>query len=474
MATLLALAGGALALEMVHPTGGEYLSGTTTVEWADETPDEEYELILYDSGTELQPELCRPCTGFTYEFDTTEYADGSEYVLRVDDDLGASDDNKDKEEVTTSGSFTIDNTVPETTVVELDGHAGEAGWWTSDVLVELEARDETSGVAETLYAVDGGDETTYTDSVRLADDGVRELAVHSVDRAGNAEDVRTLTIPIDQTDPVSQVDIGEPNADRGRATYVNEDTEITLSASDATSGVDRIEYRLEDGAFQVYDGPITLDGEDGETLLEYRAVDTAGNVEDTNVVRLALDAAAPLLDRDRPQQGGAYANDTLIAETHPLNVEADQFRVTQESTRADTVDFAVAVGELTVQATSADAGSGVSEVRFFVDGELRETVTERPYEWTWDTGKETLGEHELTIESEDRVTNVATAGPLDVQVVPDDPDGLNATVNEGPSIPDRVPVPEEGPAVAGPSPDVQVVRPTILPSGLPVALAPVN
>lgn len=430
---LMLLSPTAAALELINPTGGEYFSGTETVEWTDDSDEEGYELTLYASGAELEPELCELCPGFTFQFDTTAYADGSEYVLRIDDDAGSSTNNNDDEEVTTSGTFTIDNTPPSTTSF-LDGTQGDDGWFTTDVTVELIGSDETAGVAETLYSVDGAAEETYTDSFRVTGDAVHTVDFHSVDRADNVEDTRTIDVAIDTTDPSSTLDIGEPSADRGRVVYVTSDTELTLSADDATSGVDHIEYRVNEGAYQVYDGPFTLSGEDGEQVLEWRAVDNAGNVEDANRILLALDDTVPALDRDRPQPGGVYVEDTLIAETHPLTVEAGQLAASQHGTVADTVGFATATGNLTVEATSSDAGSGVSEVRFFVDGELRFTDTERPFEWTWPTSEERLGEHDLTIESEDRVSNVVNT-TLPVEVVPTGFEGLNATVNEGPSIP---------------------------------------
>jgi hypothetical protein len=101
---------------------------------------------LYAPGLELQPDLCDGYPGFTYTFDTTGYADGSEHVLHIDDE-GSSATNED-DEVTTSGTFTIDNTPPETTSF-LDATQGDDGWFTTDVTVELSGSDETGNVEDT-------------------------------------------------------------------------------------------------------------------------------------------------------------------------------------------------------------------------------------------------------------------------------------------------------------------------------------
>ncbi|HWM09524.1 MAG TPA: PKD domain-containing protein, partial [Solirubrobacteraceae bacterium] len=53
--------------------------------------------------------------------------------------------------------------------------------------------------------------------------------------------------------------------------------EVTLAATDADSGVERIEYRLDGGDWTEYTGPVTISG-DGQHTLEHRATDVAGNV----------------------------------------------------------------------------------------------------------------------------------------------------------------------------------------------------
>lgn len=447
IAGLLLAAPGVAALELIHPTGGEYLSGDVTIEWSDtSSSDSVYQLKLSASGTELEPALCEACQGFTFTFDTGAYADGSEYVLTIEEDAGSDGPSAGDEEVTTSGTFTIDNTVPDTSA-NLEGHLGDDGWYTEPVTVTLDGDDETAGVDETTYSLDGAAQQVYDGSFEVAGEGTHTVDFSSVDRAGNAEAAERAAFRIDTVDPTSDLTVSQPTADSGRVDYVSGDTEITLSASDTTSGVDHIEYRINDGSFQTYDGPFTLEGEDGEYVVEWRAVDEARNVETIQKRRFELDQTAPLLTRDRPQPGGLYVDDTLVGETHPATAEAGPLAVQQTSTQAHTVDFATASGNLTVDADTTDADAGGDEVRFYVDGQLRATVEERPFEWTWDTRGETLGEHTLTIESEDRLTHV-TSTSIDVEVVPAGPSGLQSTVEDGPSVPDEVPSPELG--AAGP------------------------
>ena len=65
---------------------------------------------------------------------------------------------------------------------------------------------------------------------------------------------------------------------------------IELNATDAASGVARIEYSLDGAAWTDYSGPIRFDAA-GRHVLAFRAVDNARNVESTRI--LAVDATYP-------------------------------------------------------------------------------------------------------------------------------------------------------------------------------------
>ncbi|GLX11037.1 alpha-L-fucosidase [Microbispora sp. NBRC 16548] len=90
-----------------------------------------------------------------------------------------------------------DKTAPVTTATT-DPAQPEGGSFTGPVTVTLKAVDETggSGVAKTEYKLDGGDWTAYTEPVKVSGDGQHTLAYRSTDKAGNAEEAKTLTLTI--------------------------------------------------------------------------------------------------------------------------------------------------------------------------------------------------------------------------------------------------------------------------------------
>lgn len=70
---------------------------------------------------------------------------------------------------------------------------------------------------------------------------------------------------------------------------------------------------------------------------------------------------------------------------------------------------------VTLSATASD-NTGVTEVRFFADGNLIGSDDSDPYSVDWDTSMETDGDHVLTVEAEDAAGNVATSGDVTVTV----------------------------------------------------------
>jgi uncharacterized repeat protein (TIGR01451 family) len=79
------------------------------------------------------------------------------------------------------------------------------GWNNTNVTVTLTAADNDSGVAQTVFDINGRGWQTYSGPFVLATDGVYTIRFRSEDAAGNAEPIRTLTIRIDKAAPRIQV-----------------------------------------------------------------------------------------------------------------------------------------------------------------------------------------------------------------------------------------------------------------------------
>lgn len=115
--------------------------------------------------------------------------------------------------------------------------------------------------------------------------------------------LRVADVAVEQapcTPPTSSIDVGSPQHTAG-TTYVNDDTPIRLSASSSSA---ELEYRIDDGDWQPYEGPFTLDGDDGPRTVHYRA----GNgdcVEEADQRDLFLDTTPPEVDITHPSPEGS-------------------------------------------------------------------------------------------------------------------------------------------------------------------------
>ncbi|MFG2055555.1 ThuA domain-containing protein [Micromonospora sp. NPDC048930] len=187
---------------------------------------------------------------------------------------------------------------------------GDGSWFRSDVTVTLKATDEDSGVARTEYRTGGG-WTPYTGPILVAGDGEHTVEYRSVDLAGNVEEPRKLVLTLDGTAPVSAATFAPP----GDAGWHAGAVPVTITATDQTSGVARIEYSLDGGAWTPYTDSVEVRG-DGSHTLRYRATDRAGNVEDVKSAVLKIDATAPAVLLSGVAAGARYGDSQDVRITY--------------------------------------------------------------------------------------------------------------------------------------------------------------
>lgn len=81
------------------------------------------------------------------------------------------------------------------TEYQLEGELMPWGWYVTNVTVTLTAQDET-GVKETKYSINGGDEKTYTEPFTIEGPGVFTVEYYSIDFWGSVEDAENFTVMI--------------------------------------------------------------------------------------------------------------------------------------------------------------------------------------------------------------------------------------------------------------------------------------
>jgi Calcineurin-like phosphoesterase len=201
------------------------------------------------------------------------------------------------------GPYRIDTIAPSTT------DNAPAAWRRTAVTVTLTPYDAHSGIASTQYRVDGGAPQTGTSVVVPApsdgsNDGVHTVTYNSIDDAGNVEAVRTATVRIDTTSPVTTDDAP---TDWRRAPVT-----LTLHATDLHSGAAATSYRTNGGPFET--GTEVHLTTDGVHTVDYRSTDAAGNVEELRTETVRIDRGAPTNPSlDSPSHDpGAWSNDPTV------------------------------------------------------------------------------------------------------------------------------------------------------------------
>ena len=125
---------------------------------------------------------------------------------------------------------------------------GELGWYLTEPTVTLTADDGVGdGVERIEYSLDGGPFLVYDQPFTVTGAGEHTVRYRATDRSPyeNQEETKTLTVLVDADAPTTTAAVsGSGNSRR-----------VALNANDSGSGVNRVEYRVDGGEWQLYDGP---------------------------------------------------------------------------------------------------------------------------------------------------------------------------------------------------------------------------
>lgn len=149
-----------------------------------------------------------------------------------------------------------------TTPGEVDG---ANGWFVTPVSVIATASDSIDKNPLIESSLDGSAWSRYTAPIAFNADGRYTVEMRAADTAGNLSAPEAVSIKVDKKAP----DVAA-TLDRANRT-------LRLAATDATSGVDRLEYRIGNTtAWTPYTAPVRV-GRATRTVT-YRGVDSAGNI----------------------------------------------------------------------------------------------------------------------------------------------------------------------------------------------------
>ncbi len=182
------------------------------------------------------------------------------------------------------------------------------GWTNAPVSVRVKAHDGTSGI-EGIYDADTGERVSgspaHTFEYTAAENGERSF--YAEDYSGKRSEPVTVSITgIDKSSPAA------PVLSLSAEGWTNLPVDYTVAAAEEPEGQspERTEYRVNGGSWQTYSEQGRIEGE-GETVIEARVVDEAGNVSPIVGKTARLDTTPPELSVAISEDNGVKATATV-------------------------------------------------------------------------------------------------------------------------------------------------------------------
>ncbi|ACU97133.1 copper binding protein, plastocyanin/azurin family [Saccharomonospora viridis DSM 43017] len=191
--------------------------------------------------------------------------------------------------VTEDGGGEEDTTPPEVTA-EVTGDQDEEGNYIGSATVKISAQDSGSGVDTVEYDLDEAGFEPYTEPLTINEPGDHTVHYRATDNAGNTSETGSVTFTVvegdteDTTPPEVTAEVTGDQDEEGN--YIGSAT-VKISAQDSGSGVDTVEYDLDEAGFEPYTEPLTIN-EPGDHTVHYRATDNAGNTSETGSVTFTV------------------------------------------------------------------------------------------------------------------------------------------------------------------------------------------
>ena len=242
---------------------------------------------------------------------------------------------------------------------KVNGQTSWPAWLTAPAVVSLHAEDQgpagaVCGVNRLAYSLGNSINIVYASDVSftLITEGAYQLSHMAYDNAGNEGPIsEQKAIRIDLNAPETSLALnGRPQG--SWPAWFNTSVQATLSANDNGSGVARIEYQLNSGAWQMcYAASCSVPAPgEGQQGLAFRAADNAQRLETLRTATFRVDTIAP-------------SAPAAVAESHGVANNTWQNGVAAPSFTWDAgSDAGSGVAQYQARVTNQNTGSVVADV----------------------------------------------------------------------------------------------------------------
>jgi hypothetical protein len=158
-----------------------------------------------------------------------------------------------------------------------------------------------TGIRSTQYNLDSGEWVNFTETgpFRILTEGFHTVYFYSTDNVGGVEDINTFKIIVDNTPPITSIDVGDPKY-ISENTWITSNTKLILNATDggiAPTGINITRYRYQVmnswSDWSIFEDAFKPPWVEGEYRVEYYSIDLLGNVEGRNFEVFFIDNTPP-------------------------------------------------------------------------------------------------------------------------------------------------------------------------------------
>ncbi len=205
------------------------------------------------------------------------------------------DDRVDNEESKETFEFYLDKIPPEVTLT-LQGDQYDGGKYTCvspRTKVKLTATDNKAGVKDIFYDVDSRGNETYSEPFKLYDEkGTQRIVYYGKDNVDNQSTPGAKVVYMDNRPPNTSISYGSPKFFTRDTLFVNDKTDVRLTARDGECGVQETFYKVDGNSEKSYNGAFNLNKE-GYRNISFRSIDRVNNEEDAKESQVFVDNTPP-------------------------------------------------------------------------------------------------------------------------------------------------------------------------------------
>ncbi|QJR21527.1 hypothetical protein BREVNS_0777 [Brevinematales bacterium NS] len=169
---------------------------------------------------------------------------------------------------------------------------GDALYVGKDTVFTIVANDKYSGVKNVEYVIGEGAFGAYNAAFALpAQNGLHTIRYRATDNVGNVSEVKTYTVYLDLNAPKVELSVDPAAFEKDGVKYVPAGARVSVSATDAETGIAEVLYSLDGGDYVAYNFPVVLSA--GTHTIKVKAIDLVGNVSEEVSLTLVVDAEEP-------------------------------------------------------------------------------------------------------------------------------------------------------------------------------------